>query len=250
MTLDPALLERLIWLALSLMLAFFAIAVQWVIERPASRYAERAAQWKTQPAISWSLHTLRLVYAVGFPSVIFLWRGALTERGLGLQPRPWNRWAADIGITVAVITGMWGLAKLSDLQVTRLAGLRVTPAHRAGVALRESIYHQAHWAFYREPPVLLFGPAYGAWLGLIPVLLEASLNPARWADLRTFARGRDMLFRAAQAISSVILYILTQNLWLLILADFTLGWLVGQSADVIEVQKVGEPGLEPGTSRM
>ena len=59
-----------------------------------------------------------------------------------------------------------------------------------------------------------------------------------------------MLFRAAQAISSVILYILTQNLWLLILADFTLGWLVGQSADVIEVQKVGEPGLEPGTSRM
>ena len=244
MTLDPVLLERFLWLSLSLMLAFFASIVQWIIERPESRYSEQATVWKSTPVIAGILHTLRLCYAVGFPAAIFLWRGALTERGLGIQTRPWNTWAQNIGVTLVVILGMWGLISLGRVSASHASNKRTRYRHHAGVALRESFYHQAHWAFYREPFVLLYGPALGAWLGLLPVLLEAILNPARWADLRTTERGQNLLFRAAQAIGSILLYILTQNLWLMIFADFALGWLLGQA----EITKVGEPGLEPAFS--
>jgi len=99
------------------------------------------------------------------------------------------------------------------------------------VALREAIYHQAHWAFYREPFVLLLGVGLGTWAGLIPVAAEALVNPARWTDLQSPARGRDLLIRVGLAVLSALLFIQTQNIWLAILADTGLLWLLGQTQE-------------------
>ncbi len=187
----------------------------------------------------WFIQPLRLLYAVGIPAAAFLWRGVLTTSGLGLQqffwidnqafdmaPGSWDNWVRDIGWTCAMAFGFWLLVIIAD-HTTRS---RVTQ-RRPDVALREAIYHQAHWAFYREPFVLLLGVGLGTWAGLIPVAAEALVNPARWTDLQSPARGRDLLIRVGLAVLSALLFIQTQNIWLAILADTGLLWLLGQTQE-------------------
>jgi hypothetical protein len=86
-----------------------------------------------------------------------------------------------------------------------------------------------HWAFYREPFVLLWGLSLGTWAGLLPVAFEAGINPARWDDLRVPPHGRDLLIRVGLAIVGALLFLETQNLWLAILMDAVVGWRLGQA---------------------
>ncbi len=244
MSTETALLERWVWLNVSLVIALLASALRWFLERPHLQERLRA---NTSPApyravwdMPWIIHPLRLLYAVGIPAVALLWRGALTPSGLGLKPffwaadqtlsslsGSWHSWVRDLGWTCAFAGGFWILVTLADRTVKRLSPPRET-RHNLSAALREAVYHQAHWAFYREPFVLLFGVGMGAWLGLLPVAGEALLNPARWTDLQSPTRGRDLLIRVSLAVLSAMLFIQTQNIWLLILADTALAWILGQ----------------------
>ncbi len=239
-TTTAALLERWLWLAISLILALFAITIRWIAERPESRFREAVATWERDPRIVWIVHTLRLLYAVGLPTFVLLERGALTERGLGLVPLPlewhddpvraqalWLTWARDIGRTFTLMAAGWLTFRSAERTLRRTAGTTFTVRHDLPAAFREAVYHQIHWAFYREPFVLLWGTARGAWLGLIPVTLEAALNPKRWEELRSPHDNRDLLMRISLAILSVLLYIQTQNLWLAIFADTLLSWAFG-----------------------
>ncbi len=241
-TTTAALLERWLWLAISLILALFAIAIRWIAERPESRFREAVATWERDPRIVWAVHTLRLLYAVGLPAFVLLGRGALTERGLGLVPLPlgwhddparaqalWLTWTRGIGRTCALMAVGWLIFRAAGHTLRRAAGVTFTVRHDLPAALREAVYHQVHWAFYREPFALLWGTARGAWLGLIPVTLEAALNPKRWEELRSPHRNRDLLVRVGLAVLGVLLYIQTQNLWLAILADTLLSWAVGST---------------------
>ncbi len=235
MHLESPLTERWWWLAGSLGIALIVGVVRWVLDEPA---AEDAATLESfiPPGL---YHALRLLYAVGIPAVALLWRGALTTRGLGLQPFHWFEssaavtvnwadWVRDLGWVFALGMGTYIILK-SAHAITRGYAPATSARHRDGaVALREAIYHQVHWAFYREPFVLLWGIQWGAWGGLLPVILEAAINPERWADLRDPCRSSNLLMRAGLAVFSVILYIQTQNLWLMILADVLLGWGIGQ----------------------
>jgi len=240
---ETALLERWVWLNVSLVIALLAGAFRWFLERPHLR-----RQLHTSPSLTpyrpvwempWIIHPLRLLYAVGIPAIALLWRGVLTPSGLGLKPffwaadqtlsslsGSWHSWVRDLGWTCAFAGGFWVLIVLADRMAKRLAPPHVT-RHSLSAALREAVYHQAHWAFYREPFVLLFGVGLGAWLGLLPVAAEALLNPARWTDLQSSTRGRDLLIRVGLAILSAMLFIQTQNIWLMALADSTLVWILG-----------------------
>lgn len=241
MSTETALLERWVWLNISLVIALLASALRWFLERPHlqkhlgldAALTPYHAVWD----IPWIIQPLRLLYAVGIPALALLWRGVLTPSGLGLKPffwaadqaasGNWDTWVRDLGWTCAFAGGFWVLVALAD-RATRHLSSPHTTRRSLGMALREAVYHQAHWAFYREPFVLLLGVGMGAWAGLLPVAGEALLNPARWTDLQYPTRGRDLLIRTGLAILSAMLFIQTQNIWLMLLADTGLVWLLGQ----------------------
>jgi hypothetical protein len=241
---ETALLERWVWLNISLVIALLASALRWFLERPHLQKLLRAdaipASHRAVWDIPWIIHPLRLLYAVGIPALALLWRGVLTPSGLGLKPffwvtdqalsapsGSWDTWVRDFGWMCAFAVGFWVLITLADRTAKRLSPPRKTQ-HSLGTSLREAVYHQAHWAFYREPFVLLFGVGMGTWAGLLPVAGEALLNPARWTDLQSPTHGRDLLIRTGLAVLSAMLFIQTQNIWLMLLADTGLVWLLGQ----------------------
>ena len=127
--------------------------------------------------------------------------------------------------------GLWLFIAIGDHTSRRFPVIDQTTHHSLGHSLREAVYHQAHWAFYREPFVLLWGTELGAWAGLIPVAAEALVNPARWTDLQSPARGRDLLIRVGLAVMSAVLFIQTQNIWPVLIVDMLLVWLLGQSPE-------------------
>ena len=250
MSTETALLERWVWLNVSLVIALLASALRWFLERPhLQKYLGADAvpsadavptSYRAVWEMPWIIHPLRLLYAVGIPALALLWRGVLTPSGLGLKPffwatdqtlstlsGSWDSWVRDLGWTCAFAGGFWVLVLLADRAAKRLSPPRKT-RHSLSAALREAVYHQAHWAFYREPFVLLLGVGMGAWAGLLPIAGEALLNPARWTDLQSPARGRDLLIRVGLAVLSAMLFIQTQNIWLMLLADTGLIWLLGQ----------------------
>lgn len=252
MSTETALLERWVWLNVSLVIALLASALRWFLERP---HLQRHFRPNAIPAlhravwdIPWIIHPLRLLYAVGVPALALLWRGVLTPSGLGLKPffwaadqtlstlyGSWDSWVRDLGWTCVFSGGFWVLIALADRTARRLSPPRET-RHSLSVALREAVYHQAHWAFYREPFVLLLGIGMGAWVGLLPVAGEALLNPARWTDLQSPTHGRDLLIRMGLAVLSAMLFIQTQNIWLMLLADASLIWLLGQKHETTQTQ--------------
>ena len=240
----PLLQERWLWLAGSLGIAFIVSWAGWLARRPRDPQWSWWERWHHWRGRLWLSQSARLLYAIGIPAAALFWRGALTERGLGLQPWLWSdaaspgafqsNWESlmrDLGWALSIMAGTGALLALGR-RATRHSSGKALPLRRDfGIALREALYHQVHWAFYREPFVLVWGIGNGTWLGLLPVMLEAALNPARWAELRSPQRGRDLLVRAALAVASILLYIRTQNLWLALLVDVSLGWAAGLATE-------------------
>ncbi|MBN1486897.1 MAG: hypothetical protein JW981_04595 [Anaerolineae bacterium] len=242
--------ERWLWLIISIGLSLIVSWVSWILHQIAGLTApddnalllpklqtwlDNIDQW---PASGYIWQALRIVYALGIPTLALFWRGALTEKGLGLQKMPWNtlieqpadnlaNWATDTGwaIVIAAIAGSvgWWSQRRHTMPTTSL----IQPEHDLGIAVREAIYHQVHWAFYREPFVLLWGMETGTWIGLLPVVFEALVNPRLWKCLNNPAHGQDVLNRATLAIVGTLLYLKTQNLWLALIVDTGLGWFWG-----------------------
>jgi len=220
--------ERWLWIGLSILLALIASWWIWAMDR----YAADDSWWAAllrKPALPLLWESARWLYALGLPAMVLLWRHALTERGLGLQPlrflnpaattaerlANWNDWVRDLGLTLAVLA----LALL----IRYLSG-RPLPTRRrwdrgAAAAFGEALVHQVHWAFYREPFVLRWGAALGSWGGLALVALEASLNPLRRRDLQDAERRPALLWRGFLAVVALLLFQMTQNLLLMVLAD-------------------------------
>ncbi len=226
--------ERWLWIGLSFLLALIASWWIWAMDR----YAADDSWWAAllrKPALPLLWESIRWLYALGLPAMVLLWRHALTERGLGLQPlrfldstlpaqarlANWNDWARDLGLTFAVL--------LLALLIRHLSGLPLPTRRRwdrgAAAAFGEALIHQVHWAFYREPFILRWGAATGSWGGLALVALEAALNPLRWRDLRDAGRRPLLLWRGFLAVVALLLFLMTENLILMVLADALLTWL-------------------------
>jgi hypothetical protein len=92
------------------------------------------------------------------------------------------------------------------------------------VFLRESAYHEVHWAFYRNAPILTLGAYWGIWIGLGLVAVEAALNPAWRRGLANPEQAPSRLVRAALAVVSSVLFWLTENLWLALTIHWGVSW--------------------------
>jgi hypothetical protein len=237
-----------LWLSISLLLAAFWANLAWFFRQPRpgaiGGFVSRLVAWRFSP---WLLELLRLLYYIGMPFAALLWgHDAVVGRLLGLQrfdlPTPvgkevsatvaanWLDWAHDVGWTAAVGIGAWGLLALGWWAYRRAMASAGEAGGLAGagssgwVLLREAAYHEVHWAFYRNVPIVAVGPYWGVWIGLALVVLEAALNPAWHEDLADPRRAPGQLMRGALAVVSSVLFLLIENLWLALILHWGVSW--------------------------
>ena len=246
--------EGWLWLSGSLLLAVFWANLAWFFRQPrAGGFVTRLVAlgprprpnaWRFSPYL---LQLLRLLYYIGVPFAALLWgHDAVVGRLLGLQrldlsalgeettvaavAANWLDWAYDVGWAAALGIGAWGLLALGWWAYCRALATAdgeevVAGANTSGwVLLREAAYHEVHWAFYRNAPILAFGTYWGVWGGLALVALEAALNPAWRNGLTDPQRAPAQLLRGALAVVSSALFLLTRNLWLALALHWGVSW--------------------------
>jgi hypothetical protein len=245
---DLALGEPWLWLAGSLLLATLWTNLAWLFspwveagrslddsESLAERIVVQLANWRFASTL---FQALRLLYHIGLPFVALFWgRDAVISRFLGLQRLAlptaaalaegasananWLDWANDAGWTAALGLGSWAMLLAAGWvrhqALARAGEPRLGSKATGWETLREALYHEIHWAFYRNAPIMAFGFYWGTWAGLTLVALEAVLNPAWRKGLSTPGGAASLVLRAALAVISSLLYLQAQNLWLAIL---------------------------------
>jgi hypothetical protein len=207
-------LALLIWLGASLLIGLAgSIAVR-------ARALERSAWGGVGGEVA------LFVFHVGLPFAALI-SGALSLDLLGLgtdwfdagqvagfEPSAWLRGLGAAALATAfVLAVLWFAWRATPDE----AGGRIP----AAIAIRNAIYDEVHWAFYRSPFILLLTDAYlGTLVGCVVVLGER-LAQRRLAGIGPAPRSDDLIWISCLLTSSV-LYLATQNLWLMIGADIVI----------------------------
>ena len=214
--------ELLIWTGLSLLLGI--VAVNAAYRAQSGRFIQYVEE-TTTGALLRELALFAFMVGVPFLALIAGSSGVdLMALGKDLTGPdnilgfPFADWVRGIGQTALVVACV--------LAVLWLAG-RVAPGtHAWGIGLlgvRDAFYHEVHWTFYRAAPALWTGDLYwGVVIGMIPVVLEWITHPdvSFWSAT---VEGRQVLaVRLACALTSGFLFLATQNLWLMILANLVI----------------------------
>jgi hypothetical protein len=241
------------WLGASLLAAIVATNFAWLILKVLAKRDGAAGRraGSVVSAFGWLLVSLFFLLP---PPVA--WRtGALSPRLMGLTGIDWvtslRAGATLMFLIVGLLIFGWLVYRRSlagDRSRTRLARIGATLRAPIDVALL-----QWHWAFYRALAIALLpllaaalgsgevlrplgealraAPLYwGSWLGLALITLEWALNPFARADLHLAGRRETALLRVALAVATTALFIITPNLWLLMIAHLAVetviaGWL-------------------------
>ena len=236
--------EPWLWLGGSLLLALVATWATWWLESAKDRLP-RITPFLKSPAFPILTEIGRLLFYLGLPAAALLWgQDAVIGRLMGFQPllalnglvgdpapaaevaanlADWTRdvgWAAGSGAAAwAVLALGWWTARRGanppHLDREALSGI---------VGLREAAYHEVHWAFYRNAPIVALGPYWGTWAGLVLTAFEAVLNPFWRASLGDADRASLPLLRAGMAFVSAALFLKTGNLWLAVLVHWGVLW--------------------------
>jgi hypothetical protein len=240
------------WLSGSLLAAFIWSNLTWFLHRPKSGPAgEFIAQLTSSPLSPLLLQFLRLLYYLGVPFAALLWgHDAIIKHALGLKQLAlpigsghaaadvatnWKNWSQDAGWAAALGFGTWGLLALGWWSYRRALtvageGSSIAGANSSGwVLLREAAYHEIHWAFYRNAPMIALeqqtGDRYwGVWIGLALVALEAMLNPVWRAGLLEPKQAPAQLMRGVLAVVSGVLFLQTENLWATLVVHWWVSW--------------------------
>lgn len=249
------------WLLISVVLATLASLVQWLIGYLAGAHGRRRAAsgpWQASAqllASSWLATPIRLAYGLGIPAAALFWQGALTSRGLGLGPLLSSGEATGTsrlsslgdaaGWTVLLTGTTLALVSIG----TRAARRRQTRSQRSrrslGRAGLEALYHQVHWAFYREPFILAWGLGWGCWAGAVVAAIETMISPVFWERLHSGGpeHRQRALVRAALLVASTQLFYLTESLPLTLLLDIVVGlvavrwddWTTGSARPALSI---------------
>lgn len=166
---------------------------------------------------------LRLVYFIGVPYAALLTGGiASIDMGLagtGGSILGWS--AADWlhSLSTALTLGAIALLPIgaASRQIARAGRPLGTDDRSAGVVIVEASYSEIHWAFYRAAPLILLGEVYTAVLfGALLVGLEWLVELIRNGLSPLPEERQRWLRRGALLALSMVLFALTQNVWLAI----------------------------------
>ena len=204
-------LTTLLWLCLSVLVCAAGTHVRESVAHRGPAY------FLNRPATQRVLETL---YYVGIPYLALL-RGNLLPHLLGLTNLDWVQ---DIGTGAAL--------GLGALALTFLAFRYATPGGNSNSAsssedrtcrpgkialLWTAITLQIHWVFYRTAMIQIIGDMYwGAFAGLLLIILEWALDPGIRRRLSDPIAGRREIARLSLLATTTALYIFVRNLPLLI----------------------------------
>jgi hypothetical protein len=127
----------------------------------------------------------------------------------------WVRGVGTVFVVIAVVL------------LTLWLGARSAPRGQAwelgGLAVRDALYNEVHWTFYRAAPALLLAdPYWGVVIGAVLVLVEWFAFPIPEIPPNTVEGRQYLTLRLACLFVSCFLYLATRNLWLLIVADLVI----------------------------
>jgi hypothetical protein len=206
--------------------ALFGLALSWIAYVAGAQLAwaltQRAGLGALQPR--WLVQAGRLIYYVGFPYLLLLRGAGLLAAALGLLgPAPLSRsvlgWSSgwlEGGLWAAGFTlGTWLLLAWSGRMARRTAGTAMLATLPRGWALvREVVFQQAHWAFYRAVFTVWVGTYAALFVSLLVVVAEAAADPRTWRDLRDPAGASALVVTGAMACASSAVFLFPGNLWL------------------------------------
>ena len=218
--------EAALWVIVSIGLYALGADIAWHYRRPRpgrlGRWVEAIKGWSHR---HWLLEAVRFLYYVGIPYAALL-RGVALPRLMGLTHLDWVK---GIGLGAALGGGAFLLLALIWWWYARaIAALSLSARQRGGkslgddppkgwILLREVIYLQTHWAFYRSAAILFLDNQYaGVFLGFLLVTLEWSINPAWRRDLSLPWRSVSILTRWSMAFVVAVIFLFIRNLWLLV----------------------------------
>ena len=218
--------ELALWVIFSLGLYALGVDIAWHYRRPRSG---RLARWtgaiQAWPYRHWLLEAGRFVYYIGIPYAALL-RGVALPRLMGLTDPDWVR-----GIGLGAVMGMGTFLLLALMwwwYARAIAALPLSARERWGasleddsinvwILLREAVYLETHWAFYRSAAILLLDDYYvGTFLGFLLVTLEWAVNPAWRRNLSLPWRSVNTLMRWSMAFATAIIFLFIRNLWVLV----------------------------------
>jgi len=215
------------WIATSVLLSALLNGLVW--------RCRRLAATRTHPSFRWLLSFLReggrFLYFVGLPYVALV-GGLIPSTEAGLVNLEWLR-----DLTLSLPMGLGAFLVLLILRAVVLwreknapGGLVPwEPSHSFWVPLREGVYQEIHWAFYRSAPLItMHDRSQGIALGLGIVALEAWLNPAWRALWRDPGQVPAALRTAGLAVLMAVVFGITGNLWVTVglhlVVDGACGW--------------------------
>ena len=226
--------SRLLLAVLALLAAYLVgTNVAWALRVPKPGRFGRAVEfirlWGTR---LWLGDVLRLAYYLLLPYLI-LYQGCVSLLDLGLADLDWIR---GLGLTVALGSGSLLLLALLWRQHARLVGsAALLPQARWleqplgwAFVLREAILLEAWWALCRSPMLLLAGPYFGVYLGLLVLYGVGLLNARTRYELGQPGLREGIVLTASLALVTATLYLFTHNLWLCIGLHFLLRLVVLQ----------------------
>jgi len=219
--------ESALWVVFSMGLYVLGADIAWHYRQPRpgrlGQWAKTVKGWLYR---YWLLEAIRFLYYIGIPYAALL-RGVVLPRLMGLTHLDWVK---GIGLGTALGGGAFLLlALIWGWYARAIAALPLPARERRGASLgfagstdgwsplREAIYLETHWAFYRSATVLLLDDHYaGIFLGFLLVTLEWAINPAWRTDLSLPWRSVNILMRWSMAFVMAIIFLLVRNLWLLV----------------------------------
>ena len=260
--------ESWVWLGGSLFLAALSANVAWLFRHPKAgpigEFVTRLIAWNFSP---WLLQILRLAYYVGVPFAALIWgNDAVTEILLGFRRAAgatgadnWLDWVYDAGWAATLGIGAWGFLALGWWAYRRAlmtvdVSSAVPGSNTSGwTLLRRAIYHEVHWGFYRNAPILALdkylgftlAKYWGTWVGLALVALETVLNPAWRRELADAKQAPTQLMRVALAIVSSILFLQTGNLWLALVLHFLVSFGLSKLMQVLPTSGIRNSSGRP-----
>jgi hypothetical protein len=218
--------ESALWVVFSIGLYALGADLAWHYRRPRpgrlGQWVETVKGWSYR---GWLLEAGRFLYYIGIPYAALL-RGVVLPRLMGLTHLDWVK---GIGLGTALGGGTFLILALIWWWYARaVAALPLSAKQRRGaslgddsingwVLLREVIYLETHWAFYRSAAILLLDDYYlGTFVGFLLVTLEWLINPAWRADLSLPWQSANILMLWSTAFVTAIIFLFTRNLWLLV----------------------------------
>ncbi|TAH49637.1 MAG: hypothetical protein EYC68_17140 [Chloroflexota bacterium] len=212
----------------SVALFIAASNVKWSITRaPNSSLNQQLTRAAAQPVIRALFEIVRLLYYIGIPFAA-LYFGWIDLRAFGLVI---SDWAEGVRWAIVIFLAAWLLLMVVWLPYLRAtADVYATPATQFSFPRRlvELIYMQAHWAFYRAAAIVFLTSSipdayyWGAVVGLGLTAIEALASPRIRERLTRIGEADGIVWNAGQAVINALGFVVTRNLYLLILIHFLL----------------------------